>query len=84
MHAYAAAQVKAAMDATQRLGGENYVFWGGREGYASGLLNTDLKCVPHTALLPSASLLLSAHAHASQPSPCGGSPQLSLTDAYSA
>ena len=43
MHAYAAAQVKAAMDATLRLGGENYVFWGGREGYHT-LLNTDLKC----------------------------------------
>ncbi len=44
VHAYAAAQVKAAMDATKRLGGENYVFWGGREGYHT-LLNTDLKCV---------------------------------------
>ncbi|EIE22260.1 xylose isomerase [Coccomyxa subellipsoidea C-169] len=42
VHAYAAAQVKAAMDATLRLGGENYVFWGGREGYHT-LLNTDLK-----------------------------------------
>ena len=31
------------MDATLRLGGENYVFWGGREGYHT-LLNTDLKC----------------------------------------
>jgi xylose isomerase len=31
------------MDATKRLGGENYVFWGGREGYHT-LLNTDLKC----------------------------------------
>ncbi|MEO6037905.1 MAG: xylose isomerase [Saprospiraceae bacterium] len=40
--AYAAAQVKNALDATIRLGGENYVFWGGREGYMS-LLNTDLK-----------------------------------------
>lgn len=45
MHAYAAAQVKAAMDATARLGGENYVFWGGREGYHT-LLNTNLKCAP--------------------------------------
>ena len=36
----AAAQVKAALEATVALGGENYVFWGGREGYAS-LLNTD-------------------------------------------
>jgi xylose isomerase len=40
--AYAAAQVKSAMDATKELGGENYVFWGGREGYET-LLNTDLK-----------------------------------------
>ncbi len=40
--AYAAAQVKKAMDVTQELGGENYVFWGGREGYET-LLNTNLK-----------------------------------------
>ena len=40
--AHAAAQVKKAMEVTQRLGGENYVFWGGREGYQS-LLNTDMK-----------------------------------------
>jgi len=39
--AYAAAQVKKALEVTQELGGENYVFWGGREGYES-LLNTDL------------------------------------------
>ncbi|MAT91102.1 MAG: xylose isomerase [Halioglobus sp.] len=39
---HAAAQVKAALDATVELGGENYVFWGGREGYAS-LLNTDTR-----------------------------------------
>lgn len=39
--AHAGAQVKIAMDATIKLGGENYVFWGGREGYMS-LLNTDL------------------------------------------
>lgn len=39
---HAAAQVKAALDATISLGGENYVFWGGREGYMS-LLNTDMK-----------------------------------------
>jgi xylose isomerase len=38
---HAAAQVKAAIDATVALGGENYVFWGGREGYFS-LLNTDV------------------------------------------
>ena len=40
--AYAAAQIKTAMDTTKKLGGENYVFWGGREGYDT-LLNTDLK-----------------------------------------
>ena len=40
--AYAAAQVKNAIDATKELGGENYVFWGGREGYET-LLNTDIK-----------------------------------------
>ncbi|MFT3676612.1 MAG: xylose isomerase [Chitinophagaceae bacterium] len=40
--AHAGAQVKAALDATIKLGGENYVFWGGREGYMS-LLNTDMK-----------------------------------------
>lgn len=39
--AYAGAQVKNALDATIKLGGENYVFWGGREGYMS-LLNTDM------------------------------------------
>lgn len=39
---HGAAQVKAALDATIELGGENYVFWGGREGYMS-LLNTDMK-----------------------------------------
>ncbi len=38
----AAAQVKAAIDATILLGGKGYVFWGGREGYMS-LLNTDMK-----------------------------------------
>ncbi|MCL4109273.1 UNVERIFIED_CONTAM: hypothetical protein GTU68_063041 [Idotea baltica] len=38
---YAATQVKNAIDATIALGGENYVFWGGREGYMS-LLNTDM------------------------------------------
>ncbi len=40
--AHGAAQVKAAIDATIELGGENYVFWGGREGYMT-LLNTDMK-----------------------------------------
>lgn len=39
---HAGAQVKAALDATIQLGGENYVFWGGREGYMS-LLNTNMK-----------------------------------------
>lgn len=39
---HAAAQVKAALDATIALGGQNYVFWGGREGYMS-LLNTNMK-----------------------------------------
>ena len=39
---YAATQIKNAIDATIALGGENYVFWGGREGYMS-LLNTDMK-----------------------------------------
>jgi xylose isomerase len=40
--AWAGTQVKNAIDATIKLGGENYVFWGGREGYMS-LLNTDMK-----------------------------------------
>lgn len=40
--AYAGTQIKNAMDATIALGGENYVFWGGREGYMT-LLNTDMK-----------------------------------------
>lgn len=40
--AYAAATVKACIDVTKRLGGENYVLWGGREGYET-LLNTDMK-----------------------------------------
>lgn len=40
--AHAGAQLKNALDATIALGGENYVFWGGREGYLS-LLNTDMK-----------------------------------------
>jgi xylose isomerase len=39
--AYAAAQVRQMLDATHRLGGANYVLWGGREGYET-LLNTDL------------------------------------------
>jgi len=40
--AYAAAQVKKALEVTLELGGQNYVFWGGREGYET-LLNTDMK-----------------------------------------
>lgn len=40
--AYAGAQVKKALDVTHRLGGEGYVFWGGREGYAT-LWNTNMK-----------------------------------------
>jgi len=40
--AHSAARVKRAMEVTKELGGENYVFWGGREGYET-LLNTDLK-----------------------------------------
>ncbi len=41
VYAYAAATVKANLDATVKLGGQNYVLWGGREGYET-LLNTDL------------------------------------------
>jgi xylose isomerase len=40
--AYGAAQVKKAMEVTHALGGENYVFWGGREGYQS-ILNTNVR-----------------------------------------
>ena len=40
--AYAASQVKKAMEVTKELGGAGYVFWGGREGYET-LLNTDMK-----------------------------------------
>ena len=40
--AFAGTQIKNALDATIALGGENYVFWGGREGYMT-LLNTDMK-----------------------------------------
>lgn len=39
---YAVAQVKKALEVTQQLNGENYVFWGGREGYET-LINTDMK-----------------------------------------
>ncbi len=40
--AFAAATVKSCLDATHKMGGENYVLWGGREGYET-LLNTDMK-----------------------------------------
>ncbi|NMM62721.1 xylose isomerase [Clostridium sp. P21] len=40
--AYAAAQIKKAIEITKELGGENYVFWGGREGYET-LLNTNME-----------------------------------------
>ena len=40
--AYAASQIKMAMECTKQLGGANYVFWGGREGY-SNLLNSNMK-----------------------------------------
>lgn len=42
VYAFAAAQVKKALDITVKLGGRGYVFWGGREGYET-LLNTDMK-----------------------------------------
>lgn len=42
VYAYAAGQVKKAIEVTKELGGANYVFWGGREGYET-LLNTDMK-----------------------------------------
>ena len=42
VYAFAAAQVKKCLEVTKDLGGENYVFWGGREGYQN-LFNTDLK-----------------------------------------
>jgi xylose isomerase len=49
--AYAASQIKKAMEITKELGGEGYVFWGGREGYDT-LLNTDLgREMDHMALL---------------------------------
>lgn len=41
VYAYAAAQVKKGLDISKKLGGENYVFWGGREGYET-LINTDM------------------------------------------
>ncbi len=41
--AYAASLIKKAMEITNELGGQGYVFWGGREGYET-ILNTDMKC----------------------------------------
>ncbi len=43
VYAFAAMQVREVLEATHRLGGANYVLWGGREGYET-VLNTDLKC----------------------------------------
>ena len=57
--AYAAAQVKKCLEVTHELGGENYVFWGGREGYQS-IYNTDTK----RELDHMASFLSMAHEHA--------------------
>ena len=57
--AYAAAQVKKAIEVTQLLGGANYVFWGGREGYHN-LYNTDMK----RELAHMARFLHLAHDHA--------------------
>jgi xylose isomerase len=57
--AYAAAQVKKAIEVTHELGGENYVFWGGREGYHN-LLNTDMS----RELEHLASFMHMAHDHA--------------------
>ncbi len=49
--AYAASQIKKAIEITQQLGGVNYVFWGGREGYDT-LLNTDMgRELDHLAML---------------------------------
>ncbi|SFJ10150.1 xylose isomerase [Planctomicrobium piriforme] len=57
--AYAAAQVKKAIEVTYELGGENYVFWGGREGYTN-LFNTDL----NRELAHLAKFMHMAHDHA--------------------
>ncbi len=58
--AYAAAQVKVMLEATQRLGGVNYVLWGGREGYET-LLNTDIS--RETAQLARFLTLVAEHKH---------------------
>src|SRR5262249_3956853 len=57
--AFAGAQVKKAIEVTHELGGENYVFWGGREGYQN-LYNTDL----NRELSPLANFMHKAHEHA--------------------
>jgi len=59
VYAYAAAQVKKAIEVTHELGGENYVFWGGREGYIN-LFNTDM----NRELDHLAKFLHMAHEHA--------------------
>ena len=59
--AYAAAQVKAMLEATQRLGGANYVLWGGREGYET-LLNTDLAARGGTSS-PGSCRMVAEHKH---------------------
>ena len=53
VYAHAAAQVRKAIECTHRLGGEGYVFWGGREGYMS-LINTNMK--KEASLLGSSSI----------------------------
>jgi xylose isomerase len=58
--AYAAAQVKHMLEVTKRLGGQNYVLWGGREGYDT-LLNTDLR--RETAQLARFLHLVAEHKH---------------------
>lgn len=42
VYAYAGAQVKKGLEIAKKLGAENFVFWGGREGYST-LLNTDVR-----------------------------------------
>jgi len=59
VYAFAAAQVKKAIEVTYELGGENYVFWGGREGYQN-LYNTDLD----RELAHLAQFMHKAHEHA--------------------
>ena len=71
--AYAAAQVKKALEVTKELGGENYVFWGGREGYTT-CCNTDMKReLDHLARVPAHGRRLQEedrlHGHRSSSSP---------------